>query len=39
MRNDDWTIVAAGVVILSDGNLWYCISVFEVGEATLPVAA
>ena len=34
-----WTIVAEGVVHTEDETIWYCISIYEVGEATLPVAA
>ncbi len=40
MREEgDWTIVAAGIVFTGDEVIWYCISIYEVGEATLPVAA
>lgn len=36
MWNDDWTIVAAGVVVTGSEVIWYCISYYEVGEETLP---
>ena len=39
MWDDEWTIVAAGVVFTGGSVIWYCISLYEPGEATLPIAA
>ena len=37
--SDDWTLFALGVVTSGDETIWYCISIYEPGEATMPLAA
>jgi len=39
MWDNGWEIVAAGVVFTGEEVIWYCISIYEVGEETLPLAA
>jgi hypothetical protein len=39
MWSDDWTVLAVGSVISGDEVIWYCISIYETDDATMPLAA